>query len=64
MLFFILKTKIYGVVVIDLKTLLKNNLLILSERQCQRIRDKILNRYIIDMLEDKNYITYMWREGF
>ena len=51
-------------VVIDLKTLLKNNLLILSERQCQRIRDKILNRYIIDMLEDKNYITYMWREGF
>lgn len=36
----------------------------LSERQCQRIKDKILNRYIKYMLEDKNYITYMWREGF
>lgn len=36
----------------------------LSERQCQRIKDKILNKYIIDMLEDKNYITYHWREGF
>lgn len=28
----------------------------LSERQCQRIKDKILNREIIYWLEDENYI--------
>lgn len=32
----------------------------LSERQCQRIKDKILNRYIIDILENKNMILYDW----
>lgn len=35
----------------------------LSERQCQRIKDKILNEYILSMLEQKDRITHDWRLG-
>ena len=36
----------------------------LSERQCQRIKDKILNDLIISWLREENYITSKCREGY